>query len=272
MTRFGALIAAFVLHCGAAQAQDPGAFLDHLGRQGCIIGPATEETARAAGFDSAFVAAQVANLRDLGQPLRAGHTLVDGAVCTIALPDVPDAPSLDDPDVLRSFVPYDDGSGAYDPGCVLDRAAFEDRMPLAKGWTADETALAYMKLVAAGLVSGELRFYSPDILATPPGVERVTGRCAGVTRLSEARRTRDEIGAWFDPFVRAIGPQTPCRNGATWLDSDGFAVLAGLTNDSHQNAWLAFEMWLIALGGGWYDFAGAEDRGTPRPPACGAPG
>ncbi|WP_415920348.1 hypothetical protein [Tateyamaria sp. SN6-1] len=213
----------------------------------------------------------VAALVDAGQAVAmpGGSALLGPDVCTIAPPVPQDAPSLRDADVLRAFVPYDDGSGAQGPGCVLDLSTFMEWMPLAKGWTVAEAEDAYRKLVSAGIASGDLRFFSTDILATPPGVQLVTGRCEDAPGAAALRASHDEIMRWFDPFIRAVGPQTPCRNGATVLDADGFAVMNEITGGTHVNAWLAFEVWLIAYGGGWYTFDGAGDRGTPRPPACG---
>lgn len=273
MTRAIGLIAAFLVSSstGVAQTTDETrAFLTYLGGQGCVIGPGSTAQAQADGFAPDFVAAQIDTLTPLGQPLAGDYVLLDAPLCTITLPKVTQAPSLSDADVLRTFVAYDDGTGTPGPGCVLDRATFDDWMPLAKGWTADETALAYSRMVAAGLVSGDLRFFSEDILETPPGVQLVTGRCESAPDAAKKRATHDEIVQWFDPFLRAVATQTPCRNGVTLLDADGFAVLADLTGGTHVNAWLAFEIWLIAYGGGWYSFVDANDRGTPRPPACGA--
>ncbi|WP_299692350.1 hypothetical protein [uncultured Tateyamaria sp.] len=269
MTRALALIVSIAMQGGAAFGQvahDQPVLSTYLGQQGCVIGPATAAQAKAEGFD----AGQIAALSSRGQPLAGGHVLLAADICTITFPTVTGAPALTDPDVLRAFVSYDDGSGAVDPGCVLDRATFDDWMPLAKGWTEEETALAYGRMVAAGLISGDLRFYSDDILVTPPGLQLTSGRCAGLASAANLRATHDELVVWFDPFVRAVGPRTPCRNGVTFLDGDGFGVPNDLTGGTHKNAWLAFEIWLIAHGGGWYSFDGATDRGTPRPPACGS--
>lgn len=268
MTRWCAWLVALAVSLGAAQAQsvdETRAYLSYLGTQGCVIGPQTPRDSVAAGYDPAFVAAKLQDLTPLGTVLSGGAVLLDAGLCRIMPPVAQNALALSDPDVQSTLFAQDGRTEA----CFLNRTTFMELMPGAKGWSELETARAYAALVSAGLVSGDLRFFSDDILATPLGVQWVTGRCRNGTEAARARASHDEIARWFDPFVRAVGPKTRCETGASFVNDGGFGRLSELTAGSHKNAWLAFEMFLIAHGGGWYSFQSADDRGTPRPPACG---
>ena len=120
-------------------------------------------------------------------------------------------------------------------------------------------ALALVASIAACLVPGGLGVFRYS-LVTPPGVRLGFGRWAAFVRNAVMRQTHGGLTTWFDPFVRAMAPATPCRNRAPFRENGAVGALARLPGESHDNAGL------LAHGGGWYGF---DARRTLHPPACG---
>lgn len=128
-----------------------------------------------------------------------------------------------------------------------------------------------MGFVVAGLLSGELRFYSDDPLRTPPGFQVLSGDCAEVTGTDAVAENHSLLSDLFVPFLQVAGKSAKaadCAEGDVF-DTESWEMIAQLSAGRNTNAHLAFEMQLIAIGAGWYDGMSSTERGTPRPPLCG---
>ena len=250
--------------CGAV-AQTAPDVATYLGAQGCAVGPQTRAEALDAGIDGAafdrFVAADANAVRG------ARWTLLSEAACTITLPKIKSALSLQDADVA-AFISAPD---AYpdDPGCYFEGIRMLEAVGRQRGWDADRINAEYIMLLGQSLIDGSLRFYSTDILRTPPSFLVTVGEgCADVPLVAEAAATHDLMRATFGPFMRQMSKASSCADPSRFAALMTPEQLEALSKMGNTNAWIFFELELIAMGAGWREGMRADSKGVPRPPLC----
>jgi hypothetical protein len=260
---FGVLT--LTLTAAASQAQTPPDVARYLGGQGCAVGPESRAQALRDGIDGAAFDAFVA--ADAGAVRGARWTLLSEDACTITLPPVKSALSLQDADVAAHITAPD----AYpeDPGCYFEGVQMMEAVARQRGWDADRANAEYIKLLAQSLIEGSLRFYSTDILRTPPSFLVTIGEaCAAAPVVAEAQATHALMRAEFGPFMRAMSTASTCDDPGHSLALQTPQARDALAEKGNTNAWLFFELELIAYGAGWLEGMRADARGTPRPPLC----
>jgi len=241
--------------------------LQFLGPHGCAIGPSTE----AASLEAGFSQTAIDDLRAAPEAVVSGHwTFLPEPICQIELPQVVSAISMDDPEVLAATSAPDAFEQYGDPGCFLDGEKLRNLLSARREWDQEQVFQEYMRFVAAGLLSGELRFYSDDPLRTPPGFQVLSGECAEVTGTDALAENHSFLTDLFVPFLQAAGKSAiaaDCAEGDVF-DTRSWEVIEQLSEGRNTNAHLAFEMQLITIGAGWYDGMSSAGRGTSRPPLC----
>lgn len=247
---------ALTLIAGAAQAQAD--LFNYLGGQGCIIGPATAEAAGAAGFTVDDVQAAVTRSAPLGNE----WYLLPPELCTIRFPDIDNAIPLDDPDLLAAF--------AQDPelGCFLAFDRFRDKMQSRRGWDDDRLNAEYLRVLAAGIIAGDIRYYSEDMSQTPMGAMLMTGACGDVPEAAAIRASHDVLRTYFDSFIRAYGQTVSCHRKQAPNVTETHRLFDELSGGQNSNFMIGFEAHLIGIGAGWSEGVSATDRGYPAPPLC----
>lgn len=241
---------------------------EFLGPHGCAIGPSTEAAALEAGFEQAVID----DLKTAPDAIRSGHwTFLPEPICQIELPQVVSEISLDDPDIQPAISAADAYTEYGDPGCFLDGQKLRNLVIINRSWDREKAFQAYMRFIAAGILSGELRFYSDDPLRTPPGFQVLHGSCAEATATDELLENHGVLRDVFVPFIETAGRP---GNAADCADGDVFGTQSGqileeLSKGRNTNAHLSFEMQLITFGAGWYEVMSSGGMGTPRPPLCG---
>ena len=263
-------VLALTLSVGAAQADD-AALMDFFETQACGIGPSSRANAVAAGFDLKTIGTWEKHLLVVGEArMDGGWIVLSPEFCTIRLPDFDSPFAMDGPVVAAAIGAVDeyaapsDITGSSFPGCYLDGEKIQDAL-VDQG---DVTA-AYLRFVAAGLGSGDLRFYSENILETPPGFQVTRGMgCDSVPNIGALQESHDVLLARLDEFVRAVGPLNACDD-SYWPNNgtDVYDVIAPFY-DSQTNAHFTIEILFMAMAAGWIEGAGDAGRGTPRPPLC----
>ncbi len=249
--------------------QGRAALLDHLGGQGCVIGPATRPAALKAGFSAAALDALADEAVASGQgEVQRDWLVLAPALCTIRPSQITPALRLDDPDVRRHFSARDAHAADDAPGCFLDSANLMRETRITRGWSADIANAEYMRLVGAGLISGEMTFYSDTPLATPVGFALLTGDCADIPDIGAIRQDHALLIDRFDPLVRAMGRETVCEKGGTPDIFEVEKALAAMPGDKTSNAWQWLEILMIAMASDWYEGGSATEKGTPHPPFC----
>lgn len=241
---------------------------EFLGPHGCAIGPSTEAAALEAGFEQAVIDA----LKEGPDVVRSGHwAFLPEPICQISLPQVVSEISLDDPDIQPAISAPDAFLEFEEPGCFLEGLDVVKLTMLSRGWDREKAFQAYTRFIAAGILSGELRFYSDDPLRTPPGFQVLHGSCAEATATDEILENHGVLRDVFVPFIETAGRP---GNAADCADGDVFGTQSGqileeLSKWRNTNAHLSFEMQLITFGAGWYEGMSSGGMGTPRPPLCG---
>ena len=244
-----------VLALIAAGPAAAGSILDRYAPHGCAIAPdaARPEQAQRA----------LAN----GQAQEQGGWLVLGPeVCTMVPPDIETALKATDEDVAPFFSAFDKYPDS--PGCFLDAEALQRILKVTRGWTEERAYMEYIRSVAAGIFSGELRFYKDTPLATPVGFQLTTGTCGDVPSAKELRESHADMIESFDPFIRSNAPYIPCEYGKQF-DNVGWAErYADLGQGAILNAWHSFEITFALMGSDWIEGVSLTEKGTPRPPVC----
>ncbi|MGB0902335.1 hypothetical protein [Halocynthiibacter sp.] len=239
-----------------------------LGPHGCAIGPSTEAAALGAGYSQAGID----DLKIVPEGIVSGQwVFLPEPICQIELPQVVSEISMDDPEVLAATSAPDAYAQYGDPGCFLDGEKLRNFLILGRGWDREQMFREYVRFLAAGLMSGELRFYSDAPLRTPPGFQMLSGACAEVTGTDAMAENHNLLTDLFVPFLQAAGKSEEAANCAEGdvFGTQSWEVIEQLSAGRNTNAHLAFEMQLITIGAGWYDGMSSAARGTPRPPLCG---
>ena len=254
-------IVALVLSAAGAQAQ--GTLTDYLAGQGCAIGPATIAGAQAHGFDRAEIEA----LRAEGGTQSGEWTVLSPDQCRIELPQIEADFTLDEAGALGA-IEVIKGDEYSEPGCYLDGTVVQKFLTQRAGGDKEAGATAYFRFLGAHLVSGDLRFYSDSPLRTPYGFQVTTDSCADVPLMPEIQRNHEILTRHFGAFLRENAQHVPCEDGETLMSPKWHGIMERLSGGKNSNAWLSLEYYLIALGAGWVEGAGAKTKGTPRPPLC----
>lgn len=268
LTLLALLAAPLAALAALAQAQTPApatpGALDFFAGQGCAIGPATLAAADRAGLDKAAVEALTATAAAHPDTVRTGDWLVmPPDLCRMRLPDITSEVSLTDPEVVASITPIDAYEADGGRGCFLQMEALMEALEAGRGWDSQRAYMAYMRLVAAGLISGEMTFFSTEPLVTPWGFQLVTGQCgAELADIALIREDHAHLAAQFDEIIRASAADTECIEGA----SGNFYMLEQPAPT--RNAWTNFQAMAIVLGAGWQEGLSLTEKGTPRPPLC----
>ncbi len=248
----------------AGQGAAADVFDDLIAREGCAVGPPVLERAADAGLDPTDVTARAGVYLITGQAEEVGDWIVLGPeACTLSPPEPETSLTLDDP-LVQSFVAPD---GSFeDHGCFLvDPVQITDLLVLNRGMEADAATRDYRAFLATGLARGELTFFSADPLRTPPSFQVMTGDCAGLGSADEIAAARAWRDANFDRLLRLASAELPCDPDISLMD---LGTLPEARLDEAGNAFVLFEVFLIALGAGWIEGAGPTEKGQPRPPLC----
>lgn len=254
-------------------------FLSFLGGHGCTLSPASVDGAEAAGTPREAIREFTAAALETGDATEQGAYIVfTPSVCQIRLPDIVSKYSVDHP-VIRANSPYiretieGDGETIVEEGCFLADATLvfaelEDFDPRA-GFD------AFLAFMAAGLMSGDVRFYETSPLRTPYGFQLTAGEgCDQAPNIERINASHSFLTEGFADYVRFVGRATECGDPIT-LEAGLFA--ANLQGYDHSleaedqqniNAWLDFEFLFITMAAGWHEGMTDVDRGTPRPPLC----
>lgn len=259
---------------GPATAETPSDFMTFLGGHGCTLGSDSRAAAVASGFEPTFIDAITdAALENETAQQQGAYVVFDAQICEIRLPLIESAYDVESPEVraITSEIVPDQEHGA--PGCYLEDAPtmFDTLAGGERGGGFD----AYIAFVGAGLVSGDLRFYETSPLRAPVSFQSVTGACTGVANIDAIRRSHDVLQAGFGDYIRAVGAENSCDQGAGGTlrmrlsaEQQGYDASIEVEDQPEFNAWLWFEYDLIAMAAGWHEGMTGTERGTPRPPLC----
>lgn len=254
--------------------------LDFMGGQGCTFGADRGAVARATGLSIDTINGFIARSLDDGTAVQERDYVVLGEeVCTIRLPAIESGYSVASPEIVALTSPIDAYAADGDPGCFLiDPLSAFDAM---NGGSRGAGFADYIAFVGAGLVSGDVRFYSPSALRTPFGFQSVTGPCAAVPDFEVINRSHAALTTGFGGYIRALGAETLCEGDQSGDLPYDNSVMARYTaeiqgadpsdkakDQPRINAWLWFEYELIAMAAGWHEGMTGTDRGRPRPPLC----
>lgn len=243
--------------------------VEFLAGQGCAIGPGTRNAALAAGYEIDEIDALIEIARRNPDTVETGDWLVlPTEICNIRLPTATNELKLTDPEVRKSISARDAYLADDEPGCFFDHQRLFEELRKTRSWDDDKIDLEYIRLIGSSITSGDIRFYTDDPLRTPVGFQLMTGECADVPHISEIRRSHAALTALFDPLIRANAANVACENGASLVTPEFPDIAQALWGSEVPNAWLAFEIQMIAMGAGWYEGISMSDKGTPRPPLC----
>lgn len=261
----------FILACGPVRA-DTSDLIEFLQPNGCAIGPATLAFAQDKRIDpQRLLSFSLAALSD-GTATRHGFWVVlSKDICQITMPLITSPLKLSDPDIATLVTPIDAYIEFEEHGCFLNVVDHLDDIAAGRGWTIEQASRAYYKMIGAGIVSGDMAFFSDSPLKTPPGLQVLTGTCAEVPQIAEIRADQAVLRDIFGAYLRATQQLVLCEQGASMMHPESYQILEGLAGRPLTNAWLAFEVSIIALGAGWIEGATHREKGTPRPPLCHTP-
>ncbi|PVA09590.1 hypothetical protein DC366_12925 [Pelagivirga sediminicola] len=263
----------------ASPAVAGGRLEEFIASHGCTFGPQSEAAAVAAGFEPGEIAEFVEMHLEDGTAQRERSWVVLGEdVCKIRLPTIQSKWSATSPEV-RENAPYVDLNGEDDlsEGCFLtDGVALFTKLC---GGDIDAGFDAYIDFVGAGIISGDVRFYSPSPLKTPYGIQITSGDCARAPNTAAIAKSHPFIESHFDEFVHRVAAHTQCGEQLSYLSSQIGAEIQGVdisapeSADAEQiNAYLGFELGIITMAAGWYEGMSGTEKGVPRPPLCHFPG
>ena len=122
--------------------------------------------------------------------------VLNAATCTIRLTDIAGEYTANSSETLAITSTIDAHAEDGDPGCFLD--AVSDHFDLLYLGETDAGFNAQKRFVAAGIVAGDLRFYSPSPLHAPAAFQNVTGFCVPLPNIGAIRRSQDYIASGFD--------------------------------------------------------------------------
>lgn len=238
--------------------------------QGCAIGPTTIAAAAADGIDPAAIEAYAAVARANPHTVKTGDWLVlSPEVCEIRPPNVTSEIRLSDPEVIQNLSAIDAYAKDGDIGCFLAGPGLSDTVKVSRNWSNDKANLEYLRFLSASIISGELSFYSPSPLRTPPGFIVTSGKCADIPQIADIKHSHDLLMRHFGALIRADAAGEAICESNGGVPSWKFDEVAEQIMDSKApNAWLGFEIKIIAMGAEWYDGMTATDKGIPRPPLC----
>jgi hypothetical protein len=273
-----AALALCLLHATPASANPE--LLEFMGGQGCTFGADRRAVATATGLSVDTINAFIAQSLDDGTAVQEGDYVVLGEkVCTIRLPVIESAYTVASPEIVAMTSAVDAFASDGDLGCFLidPLTAFDAMNGGSRGAGFED----YIAFVGAGLVSGDLRFYSPSALRTPFGFQNVRGPCAAVPDIAVIDRSHLALTTGFGGYIRALGAETLCEGDQSgdlpYDDSiiarytatvQGFDLSDKAKDQPKINAWLWFEYDLIAMAAGWHEGMTGTERGRPRPPLC----
>jgi hypothetical protein len=275
----GAFFSLACLLAGPAAAEE-ASLLDFMGGQGCTFGTDSRVAAGEAGFDAAAIDALIATTLANGTArLQRAYVVLEETICTIRLPYIQSPYSVASPEIVAITSAINAYAADGEPGCFLGEPhlAF-DAM---KGGSPRAGFAEYIAFIGAGIIAGDLRFYSPSVLRTPVGFQNVRGPCAVVPDIKVIDRSHVALTTGFGGYVRALGAEMPCEGDQigdipfdTSVMAHYTATIQGadpsdvITDQIKINAWLWFEYDLITMAAGWHEGMTGMGRGTPRPPLC----
>lgn len=248
----GLILGACVLNVGPAEA---GGVLDRYTTQGCAIAPDATRPEQA----------QRALSNGMAQE-HAGWMVLGAEVCTMVPPTIQTKLNYNDPDVA----PYISEVDAYAdaPGCFLDAQAMQGALVVTRGWSEEEAFSEYLRMIGAGIFSGEWRFFHESPLHTPVGFQLMTGACADVPAAKQMRASHADMIASFDPYIRATAFHLACAEGEGYVPPNWAQIYSGLGQGAIENAWQGFEVGFALMAAGWVEGVSLTDKGAPRPPLC----
>ncbi|MFN4128088.1 hypothetical protein [Pannonibacter indicus] len=194
--------------------------------------------------------------------------MIAPGLCEIRLPSVTSEIRVSDAEVTQNLSAIDAYAGEGAPGCYLDGSGLQNALMVSRRWDREKVNLEYLRFLSASLVAGELTFYSASNPRTPPGFAVTTGQCGDIPQMPEIRRSHDLLIQHFGALIRAdAAGEATCEGGGvpSWKFDEVSQKVMGETG---PNAWLGFEIRIIAMGAGWYDGMTATSKGEPRPPLC----
>ncbi|WP_306110815.1 MULTISPECIES: hypothetical protein [Roseovarius] len=257
------------LAAGGLRAQE-----DTLGEvladHGCVVGPSevTADDGLPRELRDELIAYAETAL-DAGQAKRQGEWIVLGPeLCTIRPPEIDSAYDITAPVVARSISAVDAYAEFEEYGCFVASEEMQQDLMEQDGLTRDAAAVVYLEVLAEGVRSGQVSFFSDDPLRTPMGFQVLTGECADVPRIDDIRRSQALMLEHFDTLVRDNASRVTCEANGAPITVEVGQTLTDLTNGEAVNAWTMMDMLMLAIGAGWVEGISATERGTPRPPIC----
>jgi hypothetical protein len=261
-----------LLVCGFAMPAraDTDAVKRILELNGCVIGPSTLGLAVAQKIDQQAFEAYVNVVASQPGTVKTGAWLVlSPDICTIKPPVIVSEIKITDPEVIESFSNIYEFAKDGDIGCFLDPEKLTNRLVVSRLWSFDKVQEEYVRFLGASIIAGDFSFFSPDPLRTPPGFILMRGACADTRKMPEIKRNHGLLMKHFGEMIRAdvAAGEAICEMG----DGPSYKmqeIIDKVTDNQSSNAWMFFEVKLIALAAGWYDGTSSTSQGTPRPPMC----
>ena len=247
---------------------DPG-LVSLIAQDGCVIGPETRATARAEGFTTQAIDALVEHAMADPDSLREGAWLVvSSRLCQIPLPTLPGKRVVSDIELKVHVSAPDDWDAEGLPGCFLDSGGLGEHLRTFRGWDEATADRVHIRFLARSLIEGRLAFYSDSPLVTPPGFIVIDGSCDVSPTIPVARRENEILRTRFDTIIRAAALQKECEKAGSMIGAEIIKAARDASGQEVTNAWLGFQVDLIAMAAGWIEETPGSRRGTQRPPLC----
>jgi hypothetical protein len=243
---------------------------DFLAVNGCVVGPSTLELAVTLKIDKQAFETYVKCVSTHPGIVKTGEWLtLPEEICTLLLPMIVSEVKITDPGVMESFSAIDAYAkdGSYD--CFLDPEKWYKTIEKSRNWSVEKTQQEYLRFLGASIIAGDISFYWPDPLQTPPGLIATRGACAITPEMPEIKRNHGLLIKHFGAILRAdVAGEATCERGGapSWKLQE---IIEKLTGGQATNAWMFAEVRFIAYGAGWYeDMNSGRAPNQPRPPLC----
>jgi hypothetical protein len=246
------------------------AIKDFLAANGCVFGPSTLELAVRRKINQQAFETYMKSISSHPGIVKTGEWLtLPDEICTLLPPMIVSEVKMTDPGVMESFSAIDAYVKDGDYGCFLDPEKWENTIQKSRNWTVGKTQQEYIRFLGASIIAGDVSFYSPDPLRTPPGLIATTGACANTPEMPEIKRNHGLLIKHFGAMLRAdVAGEATCELGGapSWKLQE---IIEKLTGGQASNAWMSAEVRFITYGAGWYnDMNSGRAPNQPRPPLC----